>query len=60
MTIHEAFECFEKGIKVIFDGNKEGYIYLDENGITTNNTPFCDKENLLKKHENEFIDVEVK
>jgi hypothetical protein len=33
--------------------------YMNENGQGTNGVFICDKENLLKKHENEFIDVEV-
>lgn len=33
--------------------------YMDENAMRTNGNIFLSKSELLKKHENEFIDIEV-
>ena len=32
--------------------------YLDDDGYSTGRTPYYEKEFLLRKHENEFIDIE--
>lgn len=45
-------------VKGIF-GTKKDPTYMDDNGFTDSKIHFVHKDKLIKKHENEFIDVEV-